>query len=461
MSRFKPYMCLLAAVPLFCASCSEPAARPLRLVVLDPGHFHASLLQKNALAELSNTVRVYAPEGAEVGQYLAAVASYNERAEEPTSWQEVVYTGPDYLERMIGDRAGDLVVLAGNNQKKTDYILESVKAGYHVLSDKPLAICREDFDLLREAYAEAHRRGVWICDLMTERYDALNILTRELMHDTELFGELLPGTADNPSISMCSIHHFFKSVSGQPLIRPAWYYDVEQQGEGIADVTTHLIDLVFWQCFPEIPVHYESDVEVLSASHWPTAVQPEDFRLSTGTEPFPPYLEKYLRDGVLEVMANGRMLFRVKGVHVGMEVNWNWSSPNGEDAFSAVMRGSRAAIEVVQDETTGNVKSLYVRSAEGIDPAQTEAALQRRVAALQTEYPELRVVKTGTPGRFLVDLPVAVRPGHEVHFGLVAERFLRSIRTGEMPAWEEVNTLAKYYITTTAVERARTASSEE
>ena len=73
----------------------------------------------------------------------------------------------------------------------------------------------------------------------------------------------------------------------------------------------------------------------------------------------------------------------------------------------------------------------------------------------------MRVVKTGTPGRFLVDLPVAVRPGHEVHFGLVAERFLRSIRTGEMPAWEEPNTLAKYYITTTAVERARTAPSEE
>ena len=120
MSRFKPYMCLLAAVPLFCASCSEPAARPLRLVVLDPGHFHASLLQKNALAELSDTVRVYAPEGAEVGQYLAAVASYNERAEEPTSWREVVYTGTDHLERMIGDRACDCVVLAGNNQKQTD-----------------------------------------------------------------------------------------------------------------------------------------------------------------------------------------------------------------------------------------------------------------------------------------------------------------------------------------------------
>lgn len=195
--------------------------RPLRLVVLDPGHFHASLLQKNALAELSDTVRVYAPEGEEVEQYLAAVASYNGRAEEPTSWREVVYTGPDYLERMVGERAGDLVVLAGNNRKKTGYILASVKAGYHVLSDKPLAVCREDFDTLRAAYAEAHRRGVWICDLMTERYDALNVLTRNLMHDAELFGDLLPGSADDPSISVRSTIHFFKSVSGRPLIRPA------------------------------------------------------------------------------------------------------------------------------------------------------------------------------------------------------------------------------------------------
>ena len=155
MKRFESLLRLLPAVPLLFASCSGSAGqRPLRLVVLDPGHFHASLLQKNALAELSDTVRVYAPEGEEVEQYLAAVASYNGRAEEPTSWREVVYTGPDYLERMVGERAGDLVVLAGNNRKKTGYILASVKAGYHVLSDKPLAVCREDFDTLRAAYAE-------------------------------------------------------------------------------------------------------------------------------------------------------------------------------------------------------------------------------------------------------------------------------------------------------------------
>lgn len=159
-------------------------------------------------------------------------------------------------------------------------------------------------------------------------------------------------------------------------------------------------------------------------------------------------------------MANGRILFRVKGVHVGMEVVWNWSSPNGEDAFSSVVRGSRASIEVVQDETTGNVKSLYVLAAGGVDPAQTLTALRRRVAALQPDYPGLRVVETDIPGRFLVDLPVAARPGHGGAFRTGGRAVPSEYPHGEMPAWEEANTLAKYYITTMAVEQARTASPE-
>lgn len=89
-----------------------------KIVVLDPGHFHASLLQKNPLASVNDTIRVYAPEGAEVKQYLNDINSYNQRAENPTSWKEEIYIGGDYLSRMLSDRQGDVVVLAGNNQKK-------------------------------------------------------------------------------------------------------------------------------------------------------------------------------------------------------------------------------------------------------------------------------------------------------------------------------------------------------
>lgn len=90
----------------------------VKIVVLDPGHFHASLLQKNPLASVNDTIRVYAPEGAEVKQYLNDINSYNQRAENPTSWKEEIYIGGDYLSRMLSDRQGDVVVLAGNNQKK-------------------------------------------------------------------------------------------------------------------------------------------------------------------------------------------------------------------------------------------------------------------------------------------------------------------------------------------------------
>ena len=61
---------------------------------------------------------------------------------------------------MLTEQKGDVVVLAGNNQKKTQYIIESIKAGYNVLSDKPLAITQQDFDLLVEAYQLAKEKDL-------------------------------------------------------------------------------------------------------------------------------------------------------------------------------------------------------------------------------------------------------------------------------------------------------------
>src|SRR5690554_334325 len=108
----------------------------IELVVLDPGHFHASLLQKFPQKQVNDTVLVFAPEGDALNQYLRSIEGYNQRADNPTDWYGVVYTGNDYLEKMIGEKKGNVVVLAGNNGKKTDYIAKSINAGYNVLSDK-------------------------------------------------------------------------------------------------------------------------------------------------------------------------------------------------------------------------------------------------------------------------------------------------------------------------------------
>ena len=445
--------CLLFSIFMASVGCHTESLRPLKLVVLDPGHFHASLLQKNSLDDLSDTVQVFAPEGDEVQQYLSAVESYNKRSENPTSWCEQLYLGCNYLEKMLSDSKGDIVVLAGNNRRKTNYILSAVKAGYNVLADKPLAISSADFGLLKQAYMEAQNRGVIIYDMMTERYDAINIVVRELLHNTELFGTLQSGTLEEPAVSMESTHHFFKTVSGAPLIRPAWYYDVEQQGEGIADVTTHLIDLLFWQCFPNESIHYLSDVELLDANHWPTRVTEEQFKSSTSEETFPHYLDKYVKKGILEVMSNGTIQFRVKGVNVGMKIIWNWTSPTGNDTFSAQMTGSKATLEIVQDASTDFVKQLFVRRKPDSDEMVFNASLRDAVATLQKYYPGITAKKV-TPDRYLLDIPISERPGHEDHFGLLARRFLQGIRSGNIPDWETDNTLSKYYITTTAVRLA-------
>ena len=47
------------------------------------------------------------------------------------------------------------------------------------------------------------------------------------------------------------------------------------------------------------------------------------------------------------------------------------------------------------------------------------------------------------------------RLGHEEHFSKVAKAFLHYVHNQDMPEWENENTLAKYYITTTAVEMAK------
>ena len=99
---------------------------------------------------------------------------------------------------------------------------------------------------------------------MTERYEVTTILQKLLSQKAEVFGTLTTGSKEEPAVTKVSVHHFSKIVSGSPLLRPAWFFDVEQQGEGIVDVTTHLVDLVQWECFPE-QVLSPSDITMVSS----------------------------------------------------------------------------------------------------------------------------------------------------------------------------------------------------
>src|SRR5690554_341360 len=370
----------------------------IKLVVLDPGHFHASLLQKFPQRQVNDTVYVYAPKGDELNQYLVSIESYNQRLENPTSWYTKVYDGEDYLEKMVEEKKGNVVILAGNNKKKTRYIYHSIKAGLHVLSDKPMVINRESFYLLVDAYEDAQANELQLYDVMTERYEILNTLTRELIGNSELFGQLQKGTPEEQSVVMENVHHYFKDVSGSTLIRPAWFYDVEQQGEAIADVGTHLVDLVNWQCFADEVIDYERDVDVIYAHHWPTILTLEDFTRSTGLISFPEFLQRYVNDNSeLEVFGNGSINYQVKGINIAVSALWNYEAPpGGGDTYSARIKGTKASIEIKQDSSVNYIKELFIEKTPLIDEQTFEFHLTEMVEKLQVSYPYVSARKVSS-----------------------------------------------------------------
>ena len=315
----------------------------MKLAILDPGHFHAALVQKNMYAGVDEAVHVYAPAGPELDDYLRQIGSYNARAQDPTRWRVVTHTGADFLERFVADRSADVVVIAGNNRRKAEYLTRAVTAGFHTLADKPMAIDLDGFEALGRAFALASERGVLLYDIMTERHEITTMLQKEFSTVAGVFGELLRGAEDDPAVTKESVHHFSKQVSGVPIVRPAWFFDTAQQGEGLVDITTHLVDLVQWECFPGQVLDYRTDIRIASARRWPTVITPAQFAAVTKLDVYPDFLRKDVQaDGTLHTYANGEIVYSIKGVYAKVSVRWNFEAPAGAgDTHFSVMRGTR------------------------------------------------------------------------------------------------------------------------
>ena len=425
----------------------------VKIMTLDPGHFHAALVQKSMYDQVDPVVNVYAPDGVDVVDHLKRIEGYNTREENPTAWVEKVYKGNDYLEKMLAEKPGNVMVTAGNNGKKTDYILKTVEAGINVLADKPMVISPEEFPKLEEAFQAAEENGVLLYDIMTERHEITTMLQHELSQLPEVFGTLQNGTAENPAITKESVHHFFKYVSGNPLKRPAWYFDTQQQGEGIVDVNTHLVDLIQWEAFPEVILSKE-DVEIVSAKHWSTDITPEMFKKSTSLNEYPEFLKKDVDGDILKVYCNGEINYTLKGVHAKASVIWNFEAPEGGgDTHYSIMRGTRCNLEIIQGEKEGYKPQLYIE-ATNVDPMEFAGSMNNAVTGLAEIYPGISVKKIGDK-KWVMNIPEKYKVGHEAHFGQVTEKYLQYLIDGKLPEWEVPNMIVKYYTTTEGLKAAR------
>ncbi len=445
---------------LVVASCNNPsqqikktAIAPVKLITLDPGHFHAALVQKTMYPGVDSVVIVYAPEGPDLKLHLDRIEGYNNRSENPTHWKEEVYSGADFLEMMIREKKGNVVVMAGNNQKKTEYILKAIEAGMHVLADKPMAIDKRNFELLKTAFSEAEKKKVLLYDIMTERYEISTMLQREFSMLPEVFGQLEKGSPGNPAITKESVHHFYKYVSGNILTRPPWFMDILQEGEGIVDVTTHLVDLVQWECFPEQVIDYEKDIQLTSARRWPTDMTLSQFNAVTRLNGFPDYLNKdVVQDSILKVYSNGEINYQLRGVHAKVSVIWAYKAPEGTgDTHYSIMRGTKANLVIRQGAEQNFKPVLYIepikKGDQSFGPTITE-----QLKSIQTKFPGVELKKS--PNGWEVLIPDNYKEGHEAHFARVTEKFLQYFKEGKLPAWEVPNMLAKYFTTTSALEFA-------
>lgn len=431
-----------------------PGAEKYRLIIVDPGHFHAALVQKEMYPQVSHRADVYAQLGADLIEHLKRVALFNSRPENPTSWELEVHTGPDFESRALAGAKGGIVVLSGRNAKKMDRIEAAVKAGFHVLADKPWTLSSADIPRMKATLELAGRKGLVAYDIMTERYEMTSIVARELVGDPAVFGRPVEGTPEEPGVFMESVHHIMKLVAGVPGLRPLSFFDIHEQGEGLSDVGAHPVDLAQWTLFPDRAIDWQSDIQLLSGRRWPTVMSRAEFERVTGYREFPDLLRPWVKQDSVEYYCNNSVVYRLRGVHVKMNVLWNYEAPPGEgDVYEAVFRGTRARVEIRQRSQEGRRPEVYI-TPEASARAEVTAAARARIAALAARYPGTTLAESG--GELRVMIPDRHRENHEAHFAQVTRQFFEYLKSPQsLPAWENPNMLAKYWVTARGVEISR------
>jgi predicted dehydrogenase len=434
---------------------AKPVKKTIKIVTLDPGHFHAALPHRQSYPNVDDKVSVYAPLGNDLADHIKRIVRFNQRPADATDWRLEMHTGPDFLERFKKEKAGNVVVISGRNRGKIDYINAAVGAGYNALVDKPWVLRSEDLPKLKATLDLAEKKGRIAYDMMTERFEITTILQKEMVGDPAIFGTAELGTPEKPAVYMESVHHLMKVVAGAPNIRPAWFFDKEQQGEGMNDIGTHLVDLVPWTLFPGQGIDAEREVRLLSAQRWPTLISKEQFQRVTNEKDFPAFLAKDVKNDALEYFCNSLVTYTVRGVHTKLNIIWDWEAPAGSgDTHFAFYRGSKARIEVRQGKAEKFRPETYVVPNDPKDKPAIVAAVKARLATLTAQYPGLDVEEKGA--ELLLKIPDTLRTTHEEHFAQVAKSFFGYLADPKsVPKWEKAHMLAKYFVTTKGTDLSR------
>ncbi len=413
------------------------------LLFLEPGHFHAALTLRTQNSRINPTVHVYAAEGPELEAFIALMRSFNERSDAPTNWDLRVHAGENALERLMEERLGNVVIVAGRNNTKLDAIGALHDAGFHTLVDKPWITNSAAIPLLNKATA----CSPLAIDIMTSRHDVVAQLRRRIVATEPVFGAFA-GTKTEPAIEIGSRHHLGKTVNGAPLKRPTWYYDVDIQGDGMVDIQSHMVDQTQWLIDPEDLVDFDKDISIENAERWETIVPLASYVNSTGATSFPESLSTRIADDELRLACNGQIDYHLNGIGVRQRSEWALQQPEGGgDLHTAVVRGGGCDIVVRQGPETGYKTEIHATNGTDLEPRLTEA-----LPAWRDAFPGLDIRQSDIG--FELMIPTTLRTGHEAHFAMVLNQFLDLVETEEWPEKIARRIRTRYTLTARAQEIA-------
>lgn len=146
-------------------------------------------------------------------------------------------TAPVYssLDTMLAEAQCDIVATGDYYSKRGKIIIQSLKAGKHVISDKPVCTALQELDEIERLAREKHLAVGCMLDLRTNDcfvHARKMILDGELGKVTQIqFGGQHPLLADS---------------------RPHWYFEPGKHGGTINDIAIHAIDYIPWMSGLEI-----------------------------------------------------------------------------------------------------------------------------------------------------------------------------------------------------------------
>ena len=247
-----------------------------------------------------------------------------------------------------------------------------------------------------------------------------------------------------------------KVVAGAPLIRPVWFFDTNEQGEALTDIGAHLVDLVQWTAFPGQAIHYQTDVHVLSAQHWPTMISEADFKRVTGGTTFPKSLQGSVRDGQLEYFCKILVSYTLREFTSRSTSPGIGNLPAGATPISPSIKAGCPASRRGRPRRT--IIAPSCTSCRTHPPIRRACSPPCRRSSLPCR-PNIRASPQKIWARKIrLTIPDALRVGHEAHFAQVTANFLSYMKNrATLPTWERPNMLAKYYVTTKGTELSREA----